>query len=222
MLCLVAERIRQNVVSHFSGRIRKKYRRSRKASSEDGGSMNERMKEIRRILMGRFTYEYGGAAIVATRNPLKIQSDGMFFGVDGIRLLGLCVHSRQYKVLGDPEEAQNIYVRAMLKYGKQALLLSAPNTLAVLHYPVAANPELLTLDAKGDRLLYCIYTAKSPLAKNRANKMFEKWENGLSDILAATDTETPHSGSEPDGKKRRDRKKTGQIEEEFFDENDGE
>ena len=179
--------------------------------------MDARTKEIRKILMGRFTYEYGGAIIVATNNLLKIQSDGMFFGVDGSRLLGLCMHSRQYKVLGDLQKAQDVYVRAMLAYGKQAILLSAPNTLAVLHYPVAANPEMLTLDAKGDRLLYCIYTAKSPFAKNRAKKMFERWENELPGVLAATEKEKSPSDGESDDKRRKGRKKKDQNLSAFFD-----
>ena len=63
--------------------------------------MDALKREIRRILRGHFTYENDGMLIVATQNPLKIQTSGMFFGIDGIRELGMGVRSRTYKVRGD-------------------------------------------------------------------------------------------------------------------------
>ena len=151
--------------------------------------MDELKREIRRILRGHFTYETyenGGMLIVATQNPLKIQSSGMFFGIDSIRELGMGVRSRTYQVRGKAQETQDICVRNMLLRGQQIILRSSPNTLAVLHFPITANPSVLTLDDEGDQYLLRVYTARSPLAWRYAARIFEKWEYDTQACLGGT------------------------------------
>ena len=170
--------------------------------------MDALKKEIRRILRGHFTYETyenGGMLIVATQNPLKIQTSGMFFGIDGIRELGMGVRSRTYKVRGDAQETQNICVRNMLLRGQQIILQSSPNTLAILHFPITANPSVLTLDDVGDQYLFRVYTAHSLFAWRYAAKIFEKWEYDTADCLSGTEPAAPskRGGAHVAGKKRK-------------------
>ena len=151
-------------------------------------------KEIRRILHGHFTYETyenDEMLIVATQNPLKIQTSGMFFGIDSIRVLGMGVRSRTYQVRGEAQETQDICVRNMLLRGQQIILQSSPNTLAVLHFPITANPSVLTLDDVGDQYLLRVYTARSPLAWRYAARIFEKWEYDTAAYLSATESADP-------------------------------
>ena len=156
--------------------------------------MDNLKREIRRILRGHFTYETyenDEMLIVATQNPLKIQTSGMFFGIDSIRVLGMGVRSRTYNVRGETQETQDICVRNMLLRGQQIILQSAPNTLAILHFPIAANPSVLTLDDVGDQYLLRIYTARSPLAWRYAARIFEKWEYDTAACLSGTEPAAP-------------------------------
>ena len=167
--------------------------------------MDALKREIRRILRGHFTYENDGMLIVATQNPLKIQTSGMFFGIDGIRELGMGVRSRTYQVRGDAQETQNICVQNMLLRGQQIILQSSPNTLAILHFPITANPSVLTLDDAGDQYLFRVYTARSPFAWRYAARIFEKWEHDTADCLSGTEpaASSKRGGGYVAGKKRK-------------------
>ena len=153
--------------------------------------MDERTKEIRRVLRGQFTYENDGRLILATRNPLKIQSDGMFFGIDGIRVLGVGVRERTYAVRGEAKATQNACVKNMLLRGPQVILRTAPNTLAVLHYPITSDPSILTLDAVGNRYVFRVYAARSLFAGRRASRIFAKWERDTAELLQGDAVHAP-------------------------------
>ena len=165
--------------------------------------MDERTKEIRRILRGQFTYENDGQLILATQNPLKIQSDGMFFGIDGIRVLGAGIHERTYAVRGEPQATQDACVMNMLLRGPQVILRSSPNTLAVLHYPITADPSVLTLDAIGNQYVFCVYAARSLFAGRRAGRIFEKWEHDTAEFLRwdMSESAAPGAGAHAAGRK---------------------
>lgn len=145
--------------------------------------MDARTKEIFRVLRGWFSYENDGTVIVATQNPLRVQSDGMLFGIDGIRLPNVRIRRHQYRIDGKLQDVQDDCVRAMLRLGRQVVLLSAPNTLAVLHLSAASSPAVVTLDAKGDQLLFCVYSRRSLLSRRRAERIAARWEQMMPERL---------------------------------------
>lgn len=148
--------------------------------------MDARSKEILRVLRGQFTYENDGTVIVATQNPLRVQSDGMYFGIDGIRLPGVRVQKCQYLIPGRLRDTQTDCVKALLQMGRQVILYSAPNTLAVLHLSAASSPTVLTLDAKGNQLLFCVYGKRSLLSRRRAKRIVAAWEHTMPENLRRT------------------------------------
>lgn len=128
--------------------------------------MDDRSKEVRRILTGFITQEMGGAAISAAQNLFQVRNDSFFNGAGFVRYFGLHTEMHQYTVdKKDLEQARKDCAKAFFCLGRRAYLYTAPDTLAMLYRPAWHNPMVVTFDAEDTQLLLCIYVARSPLAK---------------------------------------------------------
>ena len=144
--------------------------------------MDERLKELRLVLSGMHTYVTENA-IAATRNIFEVQTAGVLRASGTARLRGVTEFREQYELRGRLEEAQHACVLAALQMGRQVLLRSAPDTLAVLHWPTFRNPAVLTLESRDRQLLLCCVTAKNVLAERNAEKIFRTWQEAMPDVL---------------------------------------
>lgn len=154
--------------------------------------MDARTKEASLVLRGRFGYDEDGVLIIPTRNPLRVRSGGALFGGNQIWLLGITVRKYQYQITGEMDDTLDGCVRALLRLGRQVVLPTAPESLAVLHIPVAARPAVLTLDVEEDQLLLCIYRGRALLGKAALRRLFEKWDKIKPEGLQETElTMTP-------------------------------
>lgn len=128
--------------------------------------MDERSKEIRRILTGFITTEMGGEVITAAQNLFRVRNDSFFNGADFARYFGLHTEMHQYTVdKSDLEQVRRDCAKAFFCLGRRAYLYTAPDALAMLYRPAWHNPMVVTFDAEDTKLLLSIYAARSPLAK---------------------------------------------------------
>lgn len=177
--------------------------------------MDERLKEIRRVLMGMHTHITENA--IAAADLLKMRTMNDVRGAGSVFMRGVTEYRKQFRLNGDLQDAENACVKAALQMGQQVILRSAPNTLAVLHWPTFRNPAILTLENEERDLLLCCVTAKNVLASRNAEKVFQTWMLGMPDILrevsVSREPQCIRSEIEPVKKKKKKEKKKKKKEE---------
>ena len=166
--------------------------------------MDDRSKEIRRILTGFITQEMGGAVITAAQNLFQVRNDSPFNGADFARYFGLRTEMHQYKVSQkELEQAREDCAKAFFCLGRRAYLYTAPDTLTMLYRPAWHNPMVVTFDAEDTQLLLCVYTARSPLAKWHIKRAMKALNELLPKSLRETEvTMKPYCATSEDKKKQ--------------------
>lgn len=174
--------------------------------------MDDRSKEIRRILTGFITQEMDGAVITAAQNLFRVRNDSFFNGADFARYFGLHTEMHQYTVEEkELEKTRENCVKAFFCLGRRAYLYTAPDTLAMLYRPAWHNPMVVTFDAENTQLLLCIYTARSPLAKWHSKRAMKALNELLPKNLKETEvTMKPYCATADSEKKQ----ETGQKQDE--------
>lgn len=147
--------------------------------------MNQREKEIRRILTGFVALDSATGDVLAGTTVLERLLQGPFAGTTSARLFGLSVRKRQYR-LGNIRlaEVQPLCLTAFQKMGRSVRLLTAPDALGVLVFSWLFNPCVLTAETAGKDVLICFYAARTPFAFLNARRAFRKWEKQLGDQKA--------------------------------------
>ena len=166
--------------------------------------MDDRNKEIRRILTGFIALEMGGDVITAAQNLFQVRNDNFFNGADFARYFGLRTKMRQYTVdESELEQTRKECAKAFFCLGRRAYLYTAPDTLAMLYRPAWHNPMVVTFDAEGNQLLLCVYTARSPLAEWHIKRAMKALNELLPKNLKETEvTMTPYCATAESEKKQ--------------------
>ncbi len=172
--------------------------------------MDERTKEIRRILTGFITYEMGGAVITAAKNLFEVQADHIFSGSDAVRVFGLRTETRQYMIAGKVQAVHEKCIQAFSNLGRRLYLKTAPEALAMLCFPFGRNPLVVTLEAKENQLLLSVYTAKAVFSNRNIRKIIERVEGALRGELTQTDVTMAAQQGTAKGKKEKKEKKEKQ------------
>lgn len=174
--------------------------------------MDERTKEIRKILTGFIsyeTYEYAGTVIVAAKNLLRYRGEGGFVGADSARFFGVRSEMKQYVIPRKKvEEVHAACFELMLNLGRRVYLYSAPDALTVLCRPAFRAPLIVTMEAKGVQLLVCVYTARTLLSRLNMRRMLEKLAQVLpSEMSEAAVTMAPASAAKTRAEKKAEKEK---------------
>lgn len=148
--------------------------------------MNQREKEIRRILTGFVTVDDDTGDILAGTTVLQRLLQGPLAGTTSARLFGLSVRKRQYRFrdvrLG---EVQPACLHTMQKLGRSVRLAAAPDAIGAMVFSWLFNPCVITAETAGKDVLICFYAARTPFAFLNARRVFRKWEKQLGDLRAA-------------------------------------
>ena len=168
--------------------------------------MDARTKEIRRILTGFITYELDRTVVTVAQNIFQVRGDGFSRGANSARFFGVRVAKRQYMIAGKKKVpiVHEGCINAFAQLGMRAYLYNAPEALAMLYRPILHNPCVVTLEAKENQLLLCVYTARSPLSRLNVKRMLKKLDEVLPAGMTETDvTMTPVSETAEMAEKKR-------------------
>ncbi|MBQ0037386.1 MAG: hypothetical protein KBS74_01805 [Clostridiales bacterium] len=171
--------------------------------------MDERTKEIRRILTGFITSDAESGAIMAAQNIFQVRTDSLFNGADGARYFGLRVEKHQYQCQEkDVPRVRKRCARAFFYMGRRAYIFTAPESLAMLYRPAFHNPTVVTLEAEENRFLLCVYTARTLLASFHIKHTMKKISEVLPEEMKETDVTMTPVCIEQSTEKKHDRKST--------------
>lgn len=144
--------------------------------------MNQREKEIRRILTGFVAVDSDTGDIMAGSTVLQRLMQGPLAGTTSARLFGLSVKKRQYRFKEIKlAEVQPVCAETMSKMGRSVRLLTAPDAIGVMVFSWLFNPCVITTETAGKDVLLCFYAARTPFAFLNARRVFRKWEKLLGD-----------------------------------------
>ncbi len=167
--------------------------------------MDDRNKEIRRILTGFIALEMGGDVITAAQNLFQVRNDSFFNGADFARYFGLHTEMHQYTVNeSELEQTRKDCAKAFFCLGRRAYLYTAPDTLTMLYRPAWHNPMVVTFDAEDTQLLLSIYTARSPLAKWHIKRAMKALNELLPKSLKETEVTMKPYCAVPESKKEQE------------------
>lgn len=141
--------------------------------------MDNRMKEIRRILTGFISYEMNGAVIVAAKNIYEMQGTEFFHGSDCARMFGLHTMKRRYVFHGNVQSLYEKCVKSFADLGRRVYLTEAPDALAMLCRPLVGSPAVVTLEGEGHALELNVYIARSPLCLVYGRRIMKRIDEAL-------------------------------------------
>lgn len=148
--------------------------------------MNNKKREIRRILMGQTIRQEDGS-YVAAQSGRRMIFQGVQNGSSAVRFFGVGRKRRRYAVTNEASLAQ--VQEAFSHVGSKLSLKALPDAVCCLYRTALGSPALLTAELLEDTVEVSVYAGRTPLAPVRRRFLFSRVEKYLPDTFSAMDRE---------------------------------
>lgn len=150
--------------------------------------MDNKVKEIRRILLGQLTWTEDGR-LAAAQSGQRMRFQGLVNGWGAVRFLGVTHRERKYQMAdkASAKEARNI----LTQMGQAVELKETPKAAACLCRFFMMAPVLVTVETAGTQLQVTSYTGRDPLAPMLCRRALDGFEKGLPETAGLVTEEKP-------------------------------
>lgn len=169
-------------------------------------STDYRKKEIRRLLLGYFTYDEDNNLMAAERG-FRLRSLGLLNGTAGARILGVGVRRRSYDYSEELEPILETCMAAFSQIGRRVILDEGAEIPAVFYSPYFFNPSVLTAEEEEGRVVVSVYTARSIAIIWNAAHAFRQWRRHMPDGLREKDLSKEQAEEKKASRKQKKKEK---------------
>ena len=150
--------------------------------------MDNKVKEIRRILLGQLTRTEDGR-LAAAQSGQRMRFQGLVNGWGAVRFLGVTHRERKYQLAdkASAKEARNI----LTQMGQAVELKETPKASACLCRFFMMAPVLVTVETAGTQLQVTSYTGRDALAPLLCRRALDGFEKGLPETAVLVMEEKP-------------------------------
>ena len=150
--------------------------------------MDNKVKEIRRILLGQLTWTEDGR-LAAAQSGQRMRFQGLVNGWGAVRFLGVTHRERKYQLAdkASAKEARNI----LTQMGQAVELKETPKASACLCRFFMMAPVLVTVETAGTQLQVTAFTGRDPLSPMLCRRALDGFEKGLPETAVLVMEEKP-------------------------------
>lgn len=150
--------------------------------------MDNKAKEIRRILLGQLTWTEDGR-LTAAQSGQRMRFQGLVNGWGAVRFLGVTHRERKYQ-LADKASAKEVR-NILSRMGQAVELKETPKAFACLCRFFMMAPVLVTVETAGTQLQVTAFTGRDPLSPMLCRRALDGFEKELPEAAVLVVEEKP-------------------------------